>query len=287
MRALVCAGQGVGNIIMATPTMAAVASMGYTVDVHLFANYPDTADLIREWDKVADVYVGDDLPKRRYDAVIRTCWHKGRSLGLGPEYTPDGYDFKATHEADAHLIGARRLGFIGPIPETHVETGYTRIPSGDDYLVCAPGYSTARHALCWKRKAWPHWAGFCENVRRLTPNCKIVALGSKVCAGAWNGEADYEFFGTLTLKQAAGLIQNAFALVSVDNGLAHIGGALDVPTFVLFGGTSEIKNRPLGDCVTIIAADMDCRPCQMTKRWDDCANWKCMSELTPEMVLIP
>ena len=82
--------------------------------------------------------------------------------------------------------------------------------------------------------------------------------------------------GKTTLREAAGLIARARGFVGIDTGLAHIAAAAGTPTLVLFGATSEIKNRPRGPRVKVLTRDLDCRPCQMTPRWDECTLWRCM-----------
>jgi heptosyltransferase-2 len=82
--------------------------------------------------------------------------------------------------------------------------------------------------------------------------------------------------GRTTLAEAAELIAGARAVIAIDNGLAHVAAALGVPTVVLFGATSETKNRPLGPRVRLMTRPLPCRPCQMTPRWDACRRWRCM-----------
>ena len=298
--ALVCAGQGIGNIVMATPTIAAVASMGYEVDVYLWLNYPDTLGLLEGWDVIRNVFTSTPTPNTRlrrdpgrragnrtppYDVVVRTVWHRGESLGLGPEHRPDDCALRTTHEARANLSAARSLGYAGPLPAPHVEWEIPHVNLPRSYIVCAPGYSTAHNDLDWRRKRWPHWGRFCAAFRRARAGAAIVAVGSAACHEAWDGRGDLEFWGAMQLRQVAGLLRGANGVVAIDNGIAHVAAALNVPTFVLFGGTSEVKNRPLGRRVRILTAGVRCRPCQLTKRWDDCADWRCMSELEPAKVL--
>jgi ADP-heptose:LPS heptosyltransferase len=92
-------------------------------------------------------------------------------------------------------------------------------------------------------------------------------------------------------RTAASVIAGAKAVVAIDNGLAHVAAALGAATIVLFGATSEIKNRPRGLMgsgrptsgasapglkVNVLTRDLDCRPCQMTDKWESCSEWKCM-----------
>lgn len=51
------------------------------------------------------------------------------------------------------------------------------------------------------------------------------------------------------------------AFLSNDSGLMHVAAALRVPVVVIFGPTDTVKNAPIGEAVTLISADVWCRPC--------------------------
>ena len=72
--------------------------------------------------------------------------------------------------------------------------------------------------------------------------------------------------------------------VGNDCGPMHIADAVQIPTVVLFGPTSEVKNGPLarGTCVS---TEIGCRPCQFTELWDTCTDPQCMTELSVGTVL--
>ena len=97
------------------------------------------------------------------------------------------------------------------------------------------------------------------------------------------GRGRIDLCGKTSLREAAGIIARSRGFVGIDTGLAHIAAAVGAPTLVLFGATSEIKNRPLGPRVRVITLDLDCRPCQMAPRWDECTEWRCMG-FSPEKV---
>ena len=81
------------------------------------------------------------------------------------------------------------------------------------------------------------------------------------------------------------LIRQADCLVANDSGPAHVGGAVGALTCVLFGGTLESKNRPLGERVRVITAGGECRPCQYSPRWATCADFRCMEQISVAQVL--
>ena len=147
------------------------------------------------------------------------------------------------------------------------------------YVAICPGYGGHSREE-WRRKEWPHWKEF-----QLQSPCSLVLIGSL---------KDEEEYGEILpdnkccgwpIDIAATALREARCVVAADNGLAHMAAALGVKTIALFGATSEVKNRPLGRNVTVLSSNISCRPCQMESRWDNCQDWKCMKEITPEMVL--
>ena len=290
--ALVTVGEGYGNIVMATPTMAAVRSLGYVVDALVESHQHGAATLLAGWDAVDTIYLDrgtlrEAAALHRYDAVVRTVWNRGEPLGAGPEYAPEPLPPQAVHEAEINLTAARALGYAGPMPAAHVESELPFWPLPRRFVAIAPGYG-GRNRADWARKRWPHWREFCDLCHDLTA-ADVVVLGAEQDERPWmSGESRpwlHNLCGRTCIRGAAGVIRRSELLVSLDNGLAHVGAAMDRPVIVLFGPTSEIKNRPVGKHVHVITADLDCRPCQMTPRWKCCSDYRCMRQITVESVL--
>src|SRR5688572_5034654 len=71
--ALVHLASGVGNIVLATPLLVALAQMEFIVDVLIHADYPQTADLLRDWSILHAVFDGGTkslVSLNRYDVII-------------------------------------------------------------------------------------------------------------------------------------------------------------------------------------------------------------------------
>lgn len=264
---------------MATPTIAAVRSLGYVTNVLVQSNCRGAETILDGWEAVNYVY--GTVPAARHNAVVRTWWHRGADLGLGPECHPDHCDIGTTHEVVANLSAARALGYAGPVPETHVEGDAAR-RLAKAYVVVAPGWGAHDRGF-WLRKSWPRWS---ELVRMLNATGRlVVVLGSAEDASIEIAADVLDLRGQTTVRQAVGWLRGAVAAVCVDNGLAHVSAAAGTPTVALFGATSEIKNRPAGRDVTVVAADIGCRPCQMTERWESCRGAACMEAIGAEAVL--
>src|SRR5215831_4655322 len=71
---LVHLASGIGNIVLATPLLVALNHMGFVVDLLLHADYPQTADLLRDWSVIREVYDDGRSPNisslSPYDVII-------------------------------------------------------------------------------------------------------------------------------------------------------------------------------------------------------------------------
>ncbi len=270
MRVLYSTAGGIGNVVMATPAISALAEMGLEVTVLLPPELAQVPGLLWGWRAVKACLVGEPPSPREFDLAMHSCWSRAR--GLHPEeLTPGAPDLRAMHEAEANMIPVRELGYTGATPPPHVELGSAKsAPPPLTYWTLAPGCKPERF---WLRK---RWSGFERLARRLSG--PTVFLGAREESRAWMSHcaSSIDLCGRTTLREAAGVIARSRGFVGIDTGLAHIAAAVGAPTLVLFGATSEIKNRPLGPRVKILTRDIDCRPCQMTRAWDECTNWRCM-----------
>ena len=313
MNALLLVGQGIGNMVMASPLIAALDAMGYRVTIHArpdwLAAARDLFDGLPEVDEVTDRLAADE-----FDVVCHTVWRR-EPVG-GREIFPDELDLRTTHEAAVNMSAVARLGYRWeeeavsyrlsavsgkrkegavsgqlsafsrrkrerPTTSTSSSTSTRKIrgegpylkPAAwslkpHDYVVFAPG---CKEDAFWARKKWTGWGELAGMI-----DAPVKVLHSQAIGSPWVSACD-DLSGQTTLREAIDIIAAAGAFVGIDNGLAHVAAAVGTPAVVLFGATSEIKNRPLGRGVCVVARhELGCRPCQMTERWEECTRWRCM-----------
>jgi heptosyltransferase-2 len=116
-------------------------------------------------------------------------------------------------------------------------------------------------------KTWP-CSRFSEVADRLIDQtgCKVVIEDIKAADTIQDGMKHKAIIlKDSTLQQAAALFKRCRFLISTDNGLAHIAGALDVPCISIFGrkqpGLSPVRWRPLAKDVTVLHKDVGCPQC--------------------------
>lgn len=270
MRILYSAGGGVGNVVMATPAISALAEMGHEVSVKLQRDVPEGVEgLLRGWDAVRSVNRFEPTREEMSatDYVVHNWWSR-HAVGHAREISPPpSIDLRATHEVEANMLPVRFLGYRGETPTPHVEVSRQEIAK-HERIVFAPG---CKPDDFWKRKKWKGWWALAELIPR-----PIIALGTTHERMECANLSIVNMCGETSLREAAEIMANCSAVVAIDNGLAHVAAALGVPTVVMFGATSEVKNRPLGPRVEVLTREFECRPCQMTPAWERCRDWQCM-----------
>jgi ADP-heptose:LPS heptosyltransferase len=78
--------------------------------------------------------------------------------------------------------------------------------------------------------------------------------------------------GQLSLRETAGVLAAASAVVANDNGLGHIAGAVGTPTILLFGPTPDATLGRLPANVRVLRAGLACEPCWFGDRYGSCAG---------------
>lgn len=146
----------------------------------------------------------------------------------------------------------------------------------------------------WATKRWPlrHFVALARAVEReagLAPRFALTPEepGTEAALDALLGAGFAHEAVTLDLRALAALATDAAVLVSNDSAVLHLGPALGVPAFGLFGSTVPafgFARQGPRDAVGEIA--LPCRPCGVHGR-DHCplGHHACMESLTPEIAL--
>lgn len=268
----ICLCTGIGNTIMVLPVAQALETIGYKVK---FLIHPDPYNKILP--AVIDGYEYTFGTKTTGLIAIPTLWnscvHRAPGTKVGDkEIIVARPDYTKTHETEGNMEIAYKLGYKGPTPLPIIRNV---TPCLNDTIVIATEYKPGG---LWSKKGYPHWPELCRKLRK--KGYKLSFVGVK--CPKWIDKSDDNRCG-LSLKEAINWIAGSKAVVSIDNGIAHVAAALGKKTNVIFGPTLVTKNRPLGLRVNVINSGK-CKPCQLTPRWDACKNFVC-TDMSPEYVL--
>ena len=289
---LVHLASGIGNIVLARPLPLALYRRGFTVDMLIDGDYPDTADLFRGWDAVRAVYNGRarQRPSGRYHVRIAAMppfyWSRfapGYRDGIiSVPRPPDALFYR--DERTYYLEFARALGCeVDGLTDCRLPVAPdTEHGVGAGTLVLAPGCKTNEMAA----KRWPHFPRLAEAFS------DVVVVGTPDDLRHFDGSPMQfpaharSLVGRLSLRETAAVLAAAGAVVANDSGLGHLAAAVGAPTVLLFGPTPHTTLGRFPPHVTVLRADLPCEPCWFSAPLSACAGRvDCLARLTVETVV--
>lgn len=204
------------------------------------------------------------VPSMEHHAVDRSLW---LAPLLGLDDAPP--DFTIHLPADIEAKTAARLA----------DLRLDRKP----LAILAPG-------TVWETKHWPP-DRFAEVARHLLADGYGVALigagGDKprceVVASACPAVCDLS--GRTSLAELVALIRRAALCVTNDSGSMHLAVALGRPVVSVFGPTNPVRTGPYRRPEAVVRADLACSPCYLRTLRRCPHNHRCMTDVSPEMVL--
>lgn len=298
--ALVSAALGVGDILRVTPLIRALDRLGYRVDVLLAPDYPETLELLRGAPEIARLLHYPEfrsnrgaqplpeLANARYEVAAFTHWSAPFSSWIQSKASHAFTQAEWLAEGDIACVRkiAGALGWQGALPEPFAMT------SGRDFAL--PPGTVALHPGCKPDWPWKKWHGF-DGLARLLPSVAIIGSPQDRDNSATYFKHPFEwpdharnFVGELGLADTAALIRQCAALVSNDSGLMHLGVALGVPSFGVFGITSPQRETIPSRFMIPLTKGLPCEPACRREPWGrrDCArHLECLKTLSPEEVL--
>jgi heptosyltransferase-2 len=148
------------------------------------------------------------------------------------------------------------------------------------FCLIAPGAAYGP-AKTWLESAWR------EAIRVLAAELPVVLTGSPsdrapAARLAENVDQVYNLAGLTDLGEFLSLIERAGVLIANDSGAPHAAGSLGTPAVVIFGSTSPVWTRPLGEPVEIIRRPILCSPCFLR----ECpTQLECFRHIEPAVVV--
>ena len=281
---------GLGNLIMMTPALQALAASDPSkkVDVCLSSHWQDPRrpsfdEFFSLCPFVQDVV---NYPEQQFT--------KKYNLWFYTEHTEssDAYqifkaknnihcqkpDWKscAVHEVFWYIDMVNLHRDIKSVPGQFVPTaaGPELNSKGVKIGICNGTYSEKmKHA-----KKWPYFNEL-VSVLKSYYDCTIIKVGYQDELSDVTG-ADIDYVGKLTFCETAKVISQLDLFITTDTGLMHAGDALDVPMVVLFGGSLISKNGAISRNAINITQGLDCQPCQRTSYFYNCPHYDCMIKLS-------
>jgi lipopolysaccharide heptosyltransferase I len=254
-------------------------------------------NLPRTWREIAKLRT--DLKNEKFDLVLDLQGlFRSAAIGIftgveervGFENAREGarfsYKYRVRTDTELHAV-EKNLQFARFIGCEPAEPEFPFPPFGEapevvknlrSYAVIAPSASTLV-------KRWP--AEHFGRLASLLPVPSVIVGGKSDVALAdevvrLSGSRAVSLAGRTNLKELGSIMRGARFLLSPDTGPMHLAAALNIPVFAIFGPTSPLRTGPYGEIHTIIRVELPCSPCFTRK---PCPDWRCIREVTPEMVL--
>lgn len=260
-----------GDVVMATPVLELLhASKKYETHLlirrpwgALFRADPRVFRLIDCEDSIASIPVtASELRGQCAAAIDLTHSFRSRLLmfasGLRRVVREENQS-RDSHQIDRYLSVARRLDG-GLSDESPAPALYpAAAPPVDAHRVAIFPGSAYGPAKQWSEESWIELMRqlAARGLRpRLFGTSRERELISRLAAsGAIETALD------LPLNELMIELKRCGAAVACDSGPAHLAAALNVPVVALFLSTSPERTAPRGRAVSVLTADVDCRPC--------------------------
>jgi GT2 family glycosyltransferase/ADP-heptose:LPS heptosyltransferase len=310
---LVVKPSGIGNMILATPALAALREafpaaritmvcfrpdsqvLGGLVDKTLILTRSDPRNGLPDPDELEEL-----IPEGKYDLALYPPFTQFSEptayLKRAVPYhlTHDRVDYHHRHEVELNMDLVRRLGWEGETPGLFVPVGS---PSpglaGKTVVGVHMGAASADHS---KAKKWPpeHWAAFLSD---LPEGYAVAFLGgprerreAEEVAARVRAHGPRECLvlaGSMSLADTAAAIRQCRVFVSHDSGLMHVAAAVGTPVLGVFGPTLPSKNAPWtpGGISRVVRKEIPCSPCyHLFSKLVNCDHRMCLTTLEPAAV---
>lgn len=284
-------GGGIGNIVQATPAVKSVAKSGYCVDLYLQCNSSNDLNIFKL--KCVNKII-TSRPFDLYDFQLNGPFTGDTSLN-SKKSIKSRIDYAQNNpEVEVYYDLAKQMGIKLPMESVEINIGKKGPKIDSKTVAIYPGSKPD-----WAMKRWDKYdllSSHFKNVLVIGTKEDINSHGNPTwIKRKWNWPKHVKFFSG-KLQEAAYAISQCKMFIGNDGGLSHVAAATGVPTFVLFGPSSIVKNKPFSPICQAITTMLPCSPCQFKKSIDgtpifgpkkcDCPfDIKCMKDMTVDFVI--
>ncbi|MDG1372547.1 MAG: glycosyltransferase family 9 protein [Paracoccaceae bacterium] len=293
---LIVVGAGIGNVLQATPLIRHISEKtGQQVDVllrsgvpvvaELFTNSPYVRHAFTTTDRVRDIAYRRSLVTQSAGGVIPFL-NTAQILVLRRSF--DMFDrCRFMHEAEFNFLGADRL-----FPELGAQDDtpgpFIRQLSMESWQPPEPKTAAAKPVIglvssvptdpLFAKRSWPHYPELVAQMRAQGWEVRSFGLPPEFIEGSVNRTG-------IPFRDMISEITECDVFVTTDTGAFHVAEATGVPTVVLWGPSSTIKNGPLSPRTLQLFSERACAPCQFKLDFLLCDDPVCMQDITVDQVV--
>ncbi len=299
---------GIGNFVMMTPAIRALAQHFHAdIDVILDRSWTDSRrkgleEFCKIWPLVNEVREFQNGFDKKDYVHLFYAQHGETSeshsyFKENAEHGAEHVNWRAgkQHEIDYYMDAVYETGYRGPVPDQHYTT---RVPHNfrvetNDIKMFRVGFCNGFFAGSkwgWERKGWPYFPELANLLQRyFKGRMKIYLFGKGERELAWaktiKGDRIESYVGKMELPTSTSFIRYMDVFITTDTGLMHLADAINTPMIALFGSTLVSKNGPYNKEHRIVRSALPCAPCQQSPNFSICKEWKCMEQMTPDIVM--
>lgn len=277
---------GLGNIIQSSSALY-LASSKHEMDWLIESNAINDLELFK-LPFVKNVFLNNC--NKNYDFQLRGPFTSGKVYSRNVIRPRINY---AQHipESQVYYDMILQLGINAPLPEkTFINIGKHEIDVPNNTVAIYPGSKPD-----WAMKRWDKFDELAKNftsVLLFGNDSDVLSTGEP---GWMNRNWDWpshakRFQGSL--QEVAYAISKCKMFIGNDGGLSHLAAATGIPTYIIFGPSSVIKNKPIMPNVKVIHFNLKCQPCQFRpEKWFTTGTigcpfgMPCLRDLSVEYVL--
>jgi len=286
----ICGG-GIGNIVQSLPAIQAISSEKCIVDLKLECNSSKDVNEIFKLPCVRQIV---ENPTEEYDYQLNGPFTSGRRYRSKNYIKPNLNYAQHVPEAKIYFSMAVQMGITAKLPDAKIAVPLSGYDPPKGSVAIYPG---SKHN--WAMKRWDKYDELAKHFKHVVivgTKKDVISHGDPTwITDPWKWPENVEFYHG-SLSEQAYAISKCDKFIGNDGGLGHVAAATGIPTFILFGPSSNIKNKPFTKHSYVIAIDLPCRPCQFNKGPDgkqifdggksNCPlDMKCMREMSVDYVL--
>jgi len=254
-------GAGLGNILQCLPAIGSLLEEKYKVDLLVNCNSNSSDDFdVAKMPGMGNVFTSKSQLTDTYDIQLNGPHaHKFQTqrakkvLDCRIKYQQD------IEESFVFYNLVQSIGVTAPRQEIKLnlpETGYDP-PKGT--VAIFPGCKPE-----WIMKRWHLYDELCKQF----PHVMLFGTRDDMYpkhrnwfkkAWIWPDNAEI-FYGNL--KEVAYTMSKCEFFIGNDGGVGHLAAATGIPTFIICGPSSMIKNKPFGNNIYPVHLNLPCQPCQ-------------------------
>jgi len=261
-RILCCSTMGIGNLLLASPALVSLKSLGFEVSLLVDRNR-GTEALYKNWSVVSKIYVNNYI-QEKFDYLftmtqMRPDWvtcNYGKWLNIEPNngiMSDYLWRFKK-HELLYYMDVPHALGYVGEVPLPYVPlpiSGGFRFNTTRPRIAVGIGYLKNEK---WQAKNWgpENFVGICNKL--YVSGYQPILLGNRQdhhfdgCKITKLSPSTVSLCGGTTVAQSFQILSGCNGYIGNDTMLSHASAALGIPTLSIFieGASNPIKNYPWG-----------------------------------------